>query len=401
MDPSDSNVLYAASGGKNASALFISRDFGESWQEQASLPETPRRLWVDPQSPTKVRRLFIASPHFVAVKNATGVRRLPTPESLTLTDVALGFVPGAQAIVYATSEEGAFVSRDGESTWHKSLLPGTRYKVRAIATSLRQATVAYISYSNLASQGKDLAGSGEDRRRGRIMAARVERVWDSGGQRAGCVDQPTVRRRLGRESTGTCIGRAGSESVLRERFGENDEGRPMEAPLRRPRTKTKGGWTSTGLDVTNGYGIHFDPFHPQREFMTHRHRAVSQRGRRHVVAEFYRRSAGGMVNTDFFPVSDAVRNFRIKDNPVGGNTGIEETAATHILLNPNSAPDARVLYVAAFGRGVYKSTDGGKTWSLKKVYVTTFGGSVRRGFVKSQDAPLDFAAPVLQPEGSQ
>jgi len=47
------------------------------------------------------------------------------------------------------------------------------------------------------------------------------------------------------------------------------------------------------------------------------------------------------------------------------NSGMEETAATHILLDPTSPPDARVLYVAAFGRGVYKSADGGKTWILR------------------------------------
>ena len=47
------------------------------------------------------------------------------------------------------------------------------------------------------------------------------------------------------------------------------------------------------------------------------------------------------------------------------NHGMEQTAATHILLDPTSPPDARVLYVAAFGRGVYKSTDGGKNWTLK------------------------------------
>lgn len=44
---------------------------------------------------------------------------------------------------------------------------------------------------------------------------------------------------------------------------------------------------------------------------------------------------------------------------------MKETAATHILLDRTSPPEKRVLYVAAFGRGVYKSTDGGKSWTLK------------------------------------
>ena len=41
------------------------------------------------------------------------------------------------------------------------------------------------------------------------------------------------------------------------------------------------------------------------------------------------------------------------------NEGMEPTAATHILLDPTSPVDARVLYVTGFGRGVYKSVDGG------------------------------------------
>jgi hypothetical protein len=50
---------------------------------------------------------------------------------------------------------------------------------------------------------------------------------------------------------------------------------------------------------------------------------------------------------------------------VKSNAGMDSTAPTHILLDPTSPPDARVLYVAAFGKGVYKSVDGGKSWTLK------------------------------------
>ena len=52
------------------------------------------------------------------------------------------------------------------------------------------------------------------------------------------------------------------------------------------------------------------------------------------------------------------------------NTGMDETGATHILLDPTSPADARVLYVAGFGDGVYKSSDGGKTWALKNNGIT-------------------------------
>jgi photosystem II stability/assembly factor-like uncharacterized protein len=41
------------------------------------------------------------------------------------------------------------------------------------------------------------------------------------------------------------------------------------------------------------------------------------------------------------------------------------TAVTHILLDPTSPVDARILYATGLGRGVFKSADGGKTWTLK------------------------------------
>src|SRR5207253_1334799 len=52
------------------------------------------------------------------------------------------------------------------------------------------------------------------------------------------------------------------------------------------------------------------------------------------------------------------------------STGMDQTGATHILLDPNSPTNARVLYVAGFGRGVYKSSDGGKSWTLKNQGIT-------------------------------
>jgi photosystem II stability/assembly factor-like uncharacterized protein len=52
------------------------------------------------------------------------------------------------------------------------------------------------------------------------------------------------------------------------------------------------------------------------------------------------------------------------------NSGMDETAATHILLDPKSPEDSRVLYVAGFGRGIYKSSDSGRTWKLKNQGIT-------------------------------
>jgi len=43
---------------------------------------------------------------------------------------------------------------------------------------------------------------------------------------------------------------------------------------------------------------------------------------------------------------------------------MEESAITHVLVDPRSPKGRRTLYATAFGRGVYKSTDNGASWAL-------------------------------------
>ncbi len=44
---------------------------------------------------------------------------------------------------------------------------------------------------------------------------------------------------------------------------------------------------------------------------------------------------------------------------------LPEAAFTHIILDPRSSPESRVLYATAMGRGVFKSENSGASWSLK------------------------------------
>src|SRR6185312_7992350 len=48
IDPADSKILYAAAGRDKSTALYVSRDFGASWQQESTLPEAPLRMWIDP-----------------------------------------------------------------------------------------------------------------------------------------------------------------------------------------------------------------------------------------------------------------------------------------------------------------------------------------------------------------
>ena len=102
------------------------------------------------------RTIFVGSVRALAVINGPAVHKLSVPEDTN--EISLGFGAAAQPTIYATSEQGVFVSTDGGATWSKSTLPGDGGRVRAIATSLHHPEVAYVSYDHLRLDGKNWMG---------------------------------------------------------------------------------------------------------------------------------------------------------------------------------------------------------------------------------------------------
>ncbi len=159
-------------------------------------------------------------------------------------------------------------------------------------------------------------------------------------------------------------------------------------------------WTTRGLDVTTTYGIQFDPHDPRRVFIPYTDIGLfgsedggeTWTGSSTGIPTRWRNTTywlafdpevkdlvwGGFSGTHDLPRPKMWRRtdparFRggVAVSTDGGrhwtlsNTGMEESAITHVLLDPRSPKGRRTLYAAAFGRGVYKSTDNGRTWALK------------------------------------
>lgn len=400
IDPADSRALYVAAGSKDDPSLFTSHDSGEHWQKQVGLPANVKGLWIDPRSQPGARRLFVGATNSLALVTGARVSTLPLPTAAT--DLSLGFGSSAQPVIYLTSERGAFRSTDGGETWRECVLPGTGAKVRAVATSLRHPEIAYLSYSDLALDGKTWLGvaktsnSGDDWRL----------VWKESSGPAENVHDAWITNRFGV---------TWGENPLNITVADDDPNLAYATDLGRTMRTTdagdtwnesysrkvnEAGWTTVGLDVTTNYGVHFDPFDPNRIFITY------------TDIGAFRSEDGGSswtsatmgvpdqwTNTTYWIVFDptvkgrawsvnsgthdlprpkmwrhtAVSTYKggVCRSEDGGkswtksNEGMDETAATHILLDPTSPVDARVLYVSGFGRGVYKSTNGGRTWTLK------------------------------------
>ncbi len=162
-----------------------------------------------------------------------------------------------------------------------------------------------------------------------------------------------------------------------------------------------GSTTTTGLDVLTTHGIFFDPFDRSHWFVgftdigLFESRSNGQTWKEATTRGIPREWDNTAYWLVFDPrvkgriwavVSDVhdlprpkmwrgrgVKAYRggVVVSEDGGATwkpsaeGMGQTAATHILLDPKSPAAARTLYVCAFGKGVFKSTDGGRHWALK------------------------------------
>ena len=401
IDPEDSRTLVVAGRQDQAAALFVSHDAGATWREQAGLPEAPRRIW------TRAGTVFTAGPHGVAEVRGGQVSQHPSPAGIAFSDISGGFLAHGTPVFYAVSERGGFVSRDAGATWTTIQLPGSGAVVRAVATSLHNPETAYLSYGQLKLDGSTWLGVARTRDTG----GRWSLVWKEADKAAPNVHDAWITERMG-PSWGENPLALGVADQDRQICYGTDFGRTMRTVDGGvtwdgvySRRVPGGDWTTTGLDVTTNYGVHFDPFDLKRRFITYTDiglfrsedsgrtwtRSVDGvprewtnttywvefdpevRGRMWGVMSYthdlprpkmWRRASvlsykGGVCRSE-----DGGRTWKVS------NSGMPETAPTHILLDRRSPSNARVLYVAAFGRGVYKSFDGGRTWLAKNAGIT-------------------------------
>jgi len=164
-----------------------------------------------------------------------------------------------------------------------------------------------------------------------------------------------------------------------------------------------GSYASGGLDVTTCYGVHFDPFDKEHFFICYTdmglfHTFNGGESWFHSITDVPRSWQNTCYDITFDPeikgrvwsvwanAHDLPRTkmfgrygferfkggVAVSDDDgrhwIKSNVGMPENAVcTNILLDPDSAPNSRTLYVSLFDKGVYKSVDGGKSWKEANV----------------------------------
>jgi photosystem II stability/assembly factor-like uncharacterized protein len=396
IDPRDSNHFYASAGGKSP-GLFESTEAGARWTRIADLSELANRIWFQSKPAAS---LLAAGQHFVAEWSGHNLQVSSSPAPLL--DSSSAITEDGGWILYGATEDGITISHDDGATWFKASLPGTGAKVRAIATSLHHPDVAYASYSGLHLDDSVWHGVARTDDAGKSWKL----VWKEGETAAPNVHDAWITQDFGTDwgenPLNLTTADQDSNIVYGTDFGRTlistDGGRQWHAAY--SRSTPDGGWVSTGLDVTTSYGIHFDPFDLRRRFITYTDISLF---RSETGGQSWLSSSQGVpknwMNTAYWMVFDPAVKGRAwavysgthdlprpkmwrhtsTDRYRGGvgrsddggrtwnpsSTGMPQTAATDIVLDPSSPSARRTLYVTSFGRGVYKSTDDGRTWSLR------------------------------------
>jgi len=346
-----------------------------------------------------------------------------------VTEYAAGFDKQQNKfIIYAISGKGYFNSQgdksgifytdDGGKTWENrqdglvafnmkdTMLP----EWRAIATSALHPEVVYISYNNLkVHKDTTCIGVAKSEDYGKTWKL----VWKDVLTKAG--NTPSVNfisgwlnnrfgPTWGENPFSIGVSSANANVAYATDFGRTvrttDGGKTWEQLY--TKKKQGAGWMSRGLEVNTGYAVVFDPFDANHFFLANTDIGLMEsndggeswssatnnngipRGWQNSTIwltfdpEIKGKAWAAMSGTHDLPRpkmwrKDGISNFKggilLTEN--GGKTwqpvsaDIGEAAITHILIDPSSNKKSRTLYACAFGKGVFKSVDGGKTWQQK------------------------------------
>jgi len=425
VHPRDPDRLFIAHKGDwrqtIPAAALVSRDGGRNWEIVRILDrEIVSAADIDPDT----SQVTFASESAVYVHDGRRMERMPAPYGCTFNCVSLGR-RGDSLLIYATTDaawdadrltKGIVVSADRGRTWKQiagvlgalvARRGGTKVpRFRAVGCSANNAGVAYVGFRNLVlGASRDyvyngIAATNDGGASWKIL--RKELRLSSldpleGYQRrrlpAGDIwfDEP-ARITVAPANPGIVL-----VSDLFRTLVSRDGGRSWHSA--NASAAADGRFATRGIDVSVCFGVVIDPFNSKNVYALFGNLGIwksadagaTWRGLCEGVPLEWRRCAywlefdpaveglawAAVSGTHDLPRPKMWRRRGISTyrggvlvttdggehwTPAWPET--QEMAVTHVLLDPKSPPGRRTLYACGFGRGVMKSTDGGRTWEL-------------------------------------
>ena len=407
----DPEHLYLAFHQKDQPTVIVSSaDSGASWSRLATLPQ--RILLITPQDPG-----------LIALSGSAAYRIAPDGSTSELGNIATAFRTAGAAHsgdsiwIYATGQDGKVYLSEDSGRHFSPITPELQQsagKFEAIATSDRHPEFAYVGFLGLQlGEGKQNLFNGIAKTTDGGRTWKI--VFKESNQPAANLSATWIEERAGQGNnniwfdTPYSLGVAPTDpdvvyaTDLFRTYRTLDGGASwQEMNSRHVRDDD---WTSRGLDVTTNYGVQFDPFDSRYIYMDNTDMGLFQstdggqswRSSTEGIPEDWRNTTywlafdpaqrglmwGAFSGTHDLPRPKMWRNRGVRHFTGGvavskdgglhwqpSGTGLPSDSITHILLDPSSPAGNGTLYVCAFGRGVYKSTDNGLTWTAKNNGIT-------------------------------
>jgi photosystem II stability/assembly factor-like uncharacterized protein len=386
--------------------IVASADGGINWSRLTTLPQ--RVLLLKPQDSG-----------VIAVSGPAAWRIAADGATTELGSIATNFRSASAARsgdsvwIYATGQDGKVYLSEDSGLHFRAVTPELKQssgKFEAIATSERHPEVAYVGFRGLQiGEGKENLFNGIAKTTDGGQSWKI--VFKESDHPAANLNGTWIEQRARQSGTSiwfdspTSIGVSPTDPEIAYASDLFRTYRTLDGGATWKEVDSKqladGSWVSRGLDMTTNYGMQFDPFDSQHIYMDNTDMGLFQstnggqswRSTSEGVPEDWRNTTywlafdptqrgliwGAFSGTHDLPHpkmwrTQSPQRFTggVAVTTDGGNhwqpiihAGIPSDAITHILLDPASPAGNRTLYACAFGRGVYKSADNGKSWTQK------------------------------------
>ncbi|MEP7256964.1 MAG: hypothetical protein ABI687_01210 [Flavitalea sp.] len=430
VDPSNSNILYAAILEDEEGFFCTSTDRGMHWIKENKIENGIKNIYVLPASPANDRTILVTGRHSVWQKKGGQWKINNGPAGVKYISQYDGGFDSVhnRFILYAISGKsdfnpagdlsGIYYSENGGQTWENrqegalqlGIKGNEQPQWRCIGTSAKHPETVYLSYSRLMIN-KDTASMGV------AKSTDYGKTWTFSWK-----DMLTPKINISAANyTGGWI-----DERFDPMWGENpfcfgvspndpsicyttDYGRVVKtinggADWIQCYTKKteQGTWTTTGIDITTGYGLVADPFDSAHLFLPTTDIGLMESADGGASWKSATKNNGvpeEWVNTtyslNFDPevkgkawatmsvIHDLPRTKMFREHGILGYKGgilltvdgckswlpvsasIGEAAVTDLMMDASSAKNERTLYACVFGKGVYKSDDDGHSWKKK------------------------------------